>query len=200
MEENKGNIQINELIPKEINEYWSNIEIYDDNSKKGLFLLGYLIGKIANNQQSKKDMRNRPILNKINFQGMGTEKLIRLSSDVLEKLRQNDILRYSEDSYSASHILLEENINNWKLSNQENVFYVLSGYAFSDYLVKQRSKDKYFNELKDKLKLIEKAKSESKDTEDLEKLLETAKKEADSYKYSKARDILKSIKINKEEN
>jgi hypothetical protein len=44
MEENKGSIQINELIPKEINEYWSNIEIYNDNPKKGLFLLGYLIG------------------------------------------------------------------------------------------------------------------------------------------------------------
>ena len=157
--QNKGNIQINELIPKEIHKYWNNIEIYDDNPKKGLFLLGYLIGEIASKQQSK-DMKNRPILNKINFQGMGTEKLIRLSSDVLEKLRQNNILEYNGNTFSASHMLIEKNIAAWKLSNQENVFYILSGYAFSNYLIRKRSKDNYFIELKEKMELIEKTKSE----------------------------------------
>lgn len=199
MEENKENIQINDLIPKEINEYWSKIEIYNDNPKKGLFLLGYLIGEIASKQQSK-DMKNRPILNKINFQGMGTEKLIRLSSDVLEKLRQNNILEYNNNTFSASHMLIEENISTWKLSNQENVFYILSGYAFSNYLVRKRSKEKYFNERKEIIKLVEKAKNEVQNVEEFEELLNQAKGKADSYKYSEAKNILKQIKINKEEN
>jgi len=199
MEENKQDIQINELIPKEISKYWSNIEIFDDNLKKGLFLLGYLIGEIANNQQSK-DMKNKPILNKINFQGMGTEKLIRLSSDVLEKLRQNNILEYNDNTFSASHMLIEENISTWKLSNQENVFYVLSGYAFSNYLVRKRSKEKYFKELNEKMELIDKAKNENQNVEEPKKLLENAKEQADSHKYSEARKILKSIKIKMEGN
>jgi len=199
MEKNKGNIQINELIPKEINEYWNNIGIYNDNPKKGLFLLGYLIGEIGS-KQKVKEMKNKPILNKINFQGMGTEKLIRLSSDVLEKLRQNSILEYNDNTFSASHMLIEENICTWKLSNQENVFYILSGYAFSNYLIRKRSKDNYYNELKEKMELIKTMKNENQNVEELEELLKSAKEEAENYKYSNARKILNKIKINKEEN
>ncbi|RKX17395.1 MAG: type I-B CRISPR-associated protein Cas8b/Csh1 [Candidatus Zixiibacteriota bacterium] len=199
MKENKKAIQINELIPKEINEYWNTLEIYNNSAIKGLFLLGYLIGEIGSKQQSK-DLKNKPILNKLNFQGMGTDKLMRLTSNVLEKLRQNDILRYNEDTYTASKLLLDNNISTWKLSIQENVFYVLSGYAFSNYLLRKKSKDYYFNLRKEKIELINKVKAKGNGADDFDDLLTKAKVKADNHQYSEAKNILKQIKINTEKN
>jgi len=187
-----------DLIPKDILEYWENLEIYQDNQKKGLFLLGYLIGEIGN-QQKVKEIKNKPILNKLNFQGMGTEKLSRLSSDILEKMRQFKLLEFNESIYSASHLMIEENIENWTLSNQENVFYILSGFAFSNYLMRKRSKDKYSKELQEKMQLIEKMKKEGKNVEEFEKLLSDAKAKADEHKYYDAKEILKQIKIKEQE-
>ncbi|MHA1227499.1 MAG: type I-B CRISPR-associated protein Cas8b/Csh1, partial [Candidatus Hodarchaeales archaeon] len=63
-----------ENLPKEIVSFWRDLEIYQDDCKKILFLLGYLIGEIANAQKSS-ELTKKPILNKINFQGMSTEKL-----------------------------------------------------------------------------------------------------------------------------
>jgi CRISPR-associated protein Csh1 len=129
--------KIGDMVPKEILGYWNSIEIYRDDSKKALFLLGYLIGEVGS-AQSSTGHKKKPILDKVNFQGMGVEKLNRLTGDVLEKLRQNNILQYNEDAYSSLKILIDSNIVKWGLSNQENVFYVLSGYAFSNYSGWQR--------------------------------------------------------------
>ena len=130
----KSNANIGEvgegMLPKEILDYWSEVALYVDEQKRALFLLGYLVGEIGN-AQSATGHKTKPILDKINFQGMGVDKLIRLSNDILEKLMQYDKLQYNEDSYSALKSLLDNHIANWNLSNQENVFYSLSGYAFS---------------------------------------------------------------------
>lgn len=129
--------KIENMLPKEILGYWNSIEMYRDDCKKALFLLGYLIGKVGS-AQSIAGHKKKPILDKVNFQGMGAEKLKRLTGDVLEKMRQNNILQYNENIYSALKILIDSNIARWVLSNQENVFYVLSGYAFSNYSGRQR--------------------------------------------------------------
>ena len=190
--------EIKDLIPQEILNYWENIEIYGDNCKKALFLLGHLIGEIGY-AQDNKDIKNRPVLNKITFQGMDVEKLKRLSNDVFEKLIQYDILKYNELVHSAFKNLFEEHINNWNLSNQENVFYILSGYAFSGYIGFQRYKKRIEDGLKKKQEEIQEAKKAGKDVTEREKLLEEANrmfnsKEKDSYK--KTEEILKNITIN----
>ena len=189
--------EIKDLIPQEILNYWENIEIYGDNCKKALFLLGRLIGEIGY-AQDNKDIKNRPVLNKITFQGMDVEKLKRLSNDVFEKLIQYDILKYNEPVHSAFKNLFEEHINNWNLSNQENVFYILSGYAFSGYIGFQRYKKRIEDGLKKKQEEIQEAKKAGKDVTEREKLLEEANrmfnsKEKDSYK--KTEEILKNITI-----
>jgi len=192
----KNEIEIEDLgiIQEEIHEFWKDTEIYSDEKRKALFLLGYLIGEIGKKQDAK-DIKNKPILNKINFQGMGKEKVMRLENEILEKLRQYKILEFNENIFSLSHILLEKNMNNWKLSNQENVFYVLSGYAFSNYIVRKKSKEKYFGELKEKSEYIEKLKEEGKNIGKEEEILEKAKKLSEQNKYSDARKILNKIKI-----
>lgn len=191
---NMVSVEVEELLPKEILDYWNGIEIYNDEHKKALFSLGYLIG-VVGYKQSNAGHKKKPILNKINFQGMGPEKLIRLSNDVLEKLRQYDKLQYNESIYSAIKLLMDRNISQWKLSNQENVFYVLSGYAFSNYMMRKRSKDKYFEELNEKTEYIRKAKDEGKNTEKEDVILKDVIELGNEYKYSNARKLLENIKI-----
>lgn len=194
---NERNISIDdigEILQKDVLSYWKDIEIYEDDRRKVLFLLGYLIGEIGNTQSSTGH-KKKPILNKINFQGMEIEKLVRLSNDVLEKLRQNNILQYNEDTYSALKLLMDDNIEDWKLSNQENVFYTLSGYAFSNYLVRKRSRGKYFAELQKISEYIEKMKEEGKNTEEEELILNEVKELGENYKYFEARKLLEKIKI-----
>lgn len=188
------------MLPKEILDYWSDVVLYEEEQKRALFLLGYLVGEIGN-AQSATGHKKKPILDKINFQGMGTDKLRRLANDVLEKLRQNKgsdgktLLEHNEDRYSVLKLLMDNNIANWNLSNQENVFYTLSGYAFSNYLVRKRSKDKYFEELKKVSEYIEKANEEDKDTEEEETILEEVRELGENYKYFEARKLLKKIEI-----
>jgi len=132
---------------------------------------------------------------------MDAEKLIRLTNDILEKLRQNKsvggktLLEYNESTYSALKLLLDNNIAKWNLSNQEGVFYTLSGYAFSNYLVRKRSKDNYNAEYGKKYKYVEKAKENGKNTEEEDSLLKGAQELAQKYKYSEAKKILDKIKI-----
>ena len=191
---------IENTLPKDILGYWQDVEIYTDDSKRALFLLGYLIGEIGN-AQSGSNHKKKPILNKVNFQGMGKEKLVRLSNDVLEKLRQNKsggrtLLEYNEEIYASFKLLMDRQIENWGLSNQENVFYVLSGYSFStfsNYLVKKRSRDKYFEEHNKVLEKLEKAKNEGMDMSEMEIKLEAAKNLANDWHYSDARKKLEEI-------
>ena len=103
-------------------------------AKIAMFLLGYLIGEIGNAQYSPESP-SKPILGKITFQGMNRNKIIRLLNEVFEKLTQyksrgKPLLTYNEGIFAECKRLLDKNINK-PLSDQENVFYVLSGYAYA---------------------------------------------------------------------
>lgn len=193
---NKNIKDVVNLLPKGILSYWKDMEIYNNECRRALFLLGYLIGEIGN-AQSARDIKKKPILNKINFQGMGTEKLVRLTNDVLEKLRQFDKLKYSENIYAALKLLMDGNIMKWRLSNQENVFYILSGFAFLNYSSWQR----YVKEIEEKIKQkdneIQKAKEGGKNLTEQEYLLNKAKKLffGEEKDYKRVNGILKNIKI-----
>ena len=97
--------------------------------QRALFLLGYLIGEVGRQQYNKGDEK-KSILAKINFDGMGTEKVVMLSNQILKSLRDYRILKYNEVLYAEMKKLLESNLN--KLHDPiMNVFYILSGYSFS---------------------------------------------------------------------
>jgi len=197
---------LKEMLSKEIWEYLGDMEIYKDGRKKALFLLGYLIGEIGSAQR-RSEHKKEPILDKINFQGMGTEKLGRLANEVVEKLRQNKsargeiLLNYNNKNiHSAFKMLFERNKEDWRLSNQENVFYVLSGYAFSNYLGWrgwQRYKEGIREMIQKKQEEINRAKEEGKAVGEQEELLKNAKKELGDNNIKKAETILKEIKIEK---
>lgn len=107
-----------------------------DQMQAAMFLLGYLVGEVGNaqyrrNQESGGEGTYKPILNKINFNGIDKSKLIKLRSEIFNKLRQEKILQYNEKIYAACVQFMDQNINNWKLNKDENLFYLLSGYAYA---------------------------------------------------------------------
>ncbi len=115
-------------------------EMAFNQAQSALFLLGMLIAKVGAAQVTKQhessplpqvSISNKPILNKINFHGMNRVKLQMLSNDVFEKLRQYKRLNATNELIYAEHKrLFDEALPAWSLSDRENVFYLLSGYAF----------------------------------------------------------------------
>lgn len=98
-------------------------------SQTSLILLGMLINQVARKQYDH-NLTSKPILDKLNYQGMNPGKLQRLSTDVFAKIKQYKALYPANEKMYADHtMLLHKNLKRWDLSDQENVFYVLSGYA-----------------------------------------------------------------------
>ncbi len=127
----KGGKMMNDFVaelPKDIKDYIS--EMSYDGPQAGLFLLGYLVGQIGIEQHTSGG-KKKPILNKINFMGMSLSRLYRLSNEIFEKLEQYKVLSYNEGVFATTKALLDRNRRNWELTPQENVYYILSGYAYA---------------------------------------------------------------------
>jgi len=105
-----------------------------------MFLIGYLVGEVGNAQRNS-GLETKPILYKIVYQGMGKQKIIVLLNEIFEKLHQYKKLRYNEAVFSDAKKLLDKNINSWTLSDRENVFYILSGYAYNTRKIITRKKE-----------------------------------------------------------
>ena len=124
-------------------------------AQSSLFLLGYLIARIGSAQVGKANERaealgqarggrtaNKPILSKINYHGMNKQKLMMLSSEVFEKLRQLKIASLQNEAVYVEHKRLFDSAlqGKWNLSDRENVFYLLSGYAYGTKRILNSSK------------------------------------------------------------
>jgi len=129
LEEGKA-LNVSELKVKDnIKKYIEQIGYNEQET--AMFLLGYLIGEIGNVQYRKTEEGNKPILNKLNFNGLDKPKIIRLTKDVFNKLNQEKIRQYNEVTFFDMKTLMDKNIENWKLNKDESLFYVLSGYSYS---------------------------------------------------------------------
>lgn len=129
------------LLDENLKEFIEDIGYNEQQTS--LIILGKLIYEIGKVQEKAK-LVSKPILNKINYEGMSLKNVQNLSNEVFEKLKQYDLITtdkykdYIQNIYSEHKILLDKNINRWKLSNQENVFYILSGYAIGNKLQKRQ--------------------------------------------------------------
>lgn len=97
----------------------------------GLFLLGYLINQIGSKQNKDSEQGTyKPIMNKINFNGMDFKRIQMLSSEVYKKLREVKVLEYNEKNCFVVSNILGKNRDSWSLDKEENLFYLLMGVNF----------------------------------------------------------------------
>jgi CRISPR-associated protein Csh1 len=110
---------------KRIDHFFKKMDYRE--SEKALFYLGRVLSSVAY-AQYKKGHESKPVLNKINFNGMDSQAIVRLSLDLAEKVRQYTIHRETEWNFA----LFRENFNEkeWPLSKEQNVFYLMAGYSF----------------------------------------------------------------------
>jgi CRISPR-associated protein Csh1 len=99
-----------------------------------LFLLGYIIAQIGNAQYKKGDEK-KSILDKIDFKGMKKERILLLACELLQSLRNYKILNYNESYYYKMMELLNKAGKEIDKDPIENLFYILSGYAYGTYKV-----------------------------------------------------------------
>lgn len=94
------------------------------------FYLGVLVKSVANAQYAKNH-KSKPILNKIRFQGMNKNEIVELYTDIVEKLRQYEKMTIFNEMLMKNFHLNFGNINGkWEHRDQDNVFYIMSGYAY----------------------------------------------------------------------
>ncbi|KHO61705.1 CRISPR-associated protein Cas8b/Csh1 [Thermoanaerobacter sp. YS13] len=106
--------------------------------EKALFYLGTLLYRVAL-AQFIKEHKTKPILKKIQFQGMNINEVLRLYEDIIEKLRQYDKMTlFAENLINRFHNYFGPLRKRWPLSDQANVFYIMAGYA---YMVGQKTPD-----------------------------------------------------------
>jgi len=142
-EEEECNVEEEIVKPANITEAIAQMERFVEkqgfNSKaKALFYLGTLINRVAI-AQYQKEHKTKPILKKINFQGMSEQEILRLYEDVVEKLQQYKKLNlYTENLMSKFHEYYGPIKEKDEFSEHANVFYLMSGYA---YMVGNRAPD-----------------------------------------------------------
>ena len=115
-------------LRKDVKEFLEKMGF--DEQKTAMFLIGYLVGEVGNAQYNA-GMKSKPILKKVVYQGMGAKRLVTFVNEIFEKLVQYEKLQYNEPVFAAAKSLLDRNIDKWELSDKENVFYILSGYAYN---------------------------------------------------------------------
>lgn len=135
-EERERKMNIINTASEEVNNRINKVEEFLSLQKftkeaKSMFYLGMLINEVAYQQYNHKH-KNKPILKKIQFQGMKIPEICRLYADVINKLKQyNAVDLFSEAYMNRFHIysgILDK--NNWPLSDQANVFYIMAGYSY----------------------------------------------------------------------
>lgn len=124
----------NEKVQESINRMEKFVQEQGFNTEaRGLFYLGALLHRVALAQYSKGH-KNKPILKKINFQGMKPRDMQRLLADLTEKLMQyrrmtafTDALMNRHQAYYGS-VVADNGCA--ELDELQNVFFLLAGYSY----------------------------------------------------------------------
>jgi CRISPR-associated protein Csh1 len=100
--------------------------------QRAMFYLGRILNSVGRAQYDKGH-KSKPVLQKINYNGMDAAALKRLHADLFEKCRQYEIMKYTEGSFSRFTDLFKDRPDDrWdkRMKPEESLFYILSGYSF----------------------------------------------------------------------
>ncbi len=113
-------------------EYQQKIEAFFERMEykpehQALFYLGRVLNTVAQTQY-KKEHKNKPVLKKLNYNGMDRDDIRRLYHDLREKTQQYNIHKFTETNLSRFSMLFKH--ERWTMKPEEALFFILSGYAF----------------------------------------------------------------------
>lgn len=114
-----------EDFQERIERFFTRME-YDDD-KKAMFYLGRILSSIAS-AQAQKEHKSKPILNKLNFNGINLKDIERLRLDLTEKTQQYRLHDKTEYAFAQFHHFFKH--KDWSMPPQEALFFLLSGYSF----------------------------------------------------------------------
>jgi len=120
---------------QKVEEYFTRMNYKPEH--KALFYLGRALNTVAQTQY-KKEHKTKPVLKKLNYNGMDKADIRRLHRDLVEKTQQYSIHRFTESTLSRFTMLFE--YENWKMNPEEALFFILSGYSFFAG-IKKKNKD-----------------------------------------------------------
>ncbi|MBF0121552.1 MAG: type I-B CRISPR-associated protein Cas8b/Csh1, partial [Desulfobacterales bacterium] len=141
--------QLNAKKTEKIKNYLEEFKSVSSNEQKtGLVFLGYLLSEVAY-AQSAKNLK-KPILNKINFTGMNEKNVLKFSNIIYEKMVQYKLVDFNALFLYVKDQLITMNLENWQLSKDENVFYIMTGYSLGALFIKKEdNKDEIEGENED---------------------------------------------------
>lgn len=107
---------------KQIQDFFDKMSFNDH--QKALFFLGRMLNSVVYLQKGK----NKTVIDKINFNGMDRDDIVRLRIDLIEKAKQYNSTEkvVFDDSRFGQHFDFE----NWNMNPQEAVFFILTGYSY----------------------------------------------------------------------
>ncbi len=108
-----------------VKDFFSKMNYSD--SQKAMFYLGRMLNTIAYKQYSSGH-KQKPILQKINYNGMDKDNIQRLRLDLFEKGKQYGIVNKVE--FDDARFTNYFDFNDWNLKPKEALFFILSGYSF----------------------------------------------------------------------
>ncbi len=123
-------IEVN--LGQKINRFFS--EMGYTTEQQALFFLGRMVNTIARVQYAQKH-KHKPILDKLDYNGMDRSKVIRLYDELFAKSRQYAkvmlekrlTIEYDANRFSQS---FPADAKRWTLTPDETLFYILTGYSF----------------------------------------------------------------------
>ncbi len=99
---------------------------------KAMFYLGRALAKVAR-VQVEKGYKSKPIMEKLNYSGMDLKAIIRLSEDLMDKVRQFQLSKEPKKSPEKAlrHFTTYFKYVGWNMLPEEALFFILSGYSYT---------------------------------------------------------------------
>ena len=117
------------------NEFIENAGYTEE--QKSLFWMGYAIKKIEN-IQFLNNIKSKPMLEKINYQGMNFNALEKLVNQIDEKISQYDVygknIGYALYMVHSTMSKYSLDSGKWPVNNVSNVFLIMTGYTVASQL------------------------------------------------------------------
>ncbi|MET6996929.1 TM1802 family CRISPR-associated protein [Chitinophaga defluvii] len=121
-----------------LTEYQQRIESFFERMnyvdyQKALFYLGRMLSTVTSIQREKK----RTVLDKLNFNGMKRNDIVRLREALIEKSKQYKGL--NKLIFNDGKFLSFFDYNNWNINPKEALFFILNGYSFGTTIKKSQN-------------------------------------------------------------